>query len=383
MQINRHNYEEFFLLYVDKELSAADKRAVDVFVEENPDLQMELWALQQTVVKAGDIVLDKKEWLYMQEEISALQEDLLLYTDDELTATAKKSVETLVATHKTAQAELNILKKTKLQPDMRVVFADKQSLYRKESNRVVAITWWRAAAAAVILGFVLSAGVYVFKHNYKVTPGLPGLVNVDKTNPKEIKAVLPVNQSTVQQGKKLSAENVAYPSPQIKNNATAIDKITPGIDKNKSHNNNEASVVVAEKNNRSKKRGNDLPKSYLENINSLKSNKATIVGVLPANDNSSKISGNNDATIHTKVNTSNTFIAGNNNRPDQNVMATQVVNENTERETSNHYLHIDHDKEKRTALGGFIRKAKRIIERTTNVTSGEGIKIAGFEIALK
>ena len=86
MNINRHNYEAFFLLYVDKELSAADRKAVDVFVQENPDLQMELTLLQQTVVKADDIVLDKKDWLYMEEEISALQENLLLYADDELNA---------------------------------------------------------------------------------------------------------------------------------------------------------------------------------------------------------------------------------------------------------------------------------------------------------
>ena len=95
MNINRHNYETFFLLYVDKELSAADRKAVDVFVQENPDLQMELSLLQQTVVNVDDVVLDKKDWLYMEEDISALQENILLYADNELTAADKNAVDAL------------------------------------------------------------------------------------------------------------------------------------------------------------------------------------------------------------------------------------------------------------------------------------------------
>ena len=63
----------------------------------------------------------------------------------------------------------------------------------------------------------------------------------------------------------------------------------------------------------------------------------------------------------------------------------QVVNTNNaaDGENNNRYLNVDDSKEKRSALGGFIRKAKRVLERTTNVKTGEGIKIAGFEIALK
>ena len=47
--INRHNYETFFLLYIDNELSVTEKKTVDEFVDANPDLQEELIMLQQSI----------------------------------------------------------------------------------------------------------------------------------------------------------------------------------------------------------------------------------------------------------------------------------------------------------------------------------------------
>ena len=71
MNIDRNNYEEFFLLYVDNELSAADRKAVELFVQHNADLKAELDMLQQTVFNADDVVFEHKTSLH-KEEITAL-----------------------------------------------------------------------------------------------------------------------------------------------------------------------------------------------------------------------------------------------------------------------------------------------------------------------
>lgn len=388
MNITRHNYEEFFLLYVDKELSAADRKAVDVFVQANPDLKIELQALLQTVVKADDIVLDKKDWLYMEEDITALQENLLLYADDELTAAEKKSVEVLLTTDKTAQTEWSILQQTKLEPDMTTVFADKQLLYRKEGARVVGFKWWRVAAAAVLLGIVTWAGVSMYKNN-SIAPAVDGgLADNNKVKivspQKETTTVNTASAKNVEEEKDKQQNIIA--TDAIKNMAeqkTDINKdaLTAGTNKNKTT--EKENIVIQAGNN--KKPDNNLPKTNFENINNNSSNETIATNVTPENNNTSKVSGNDAAVVRNNINESITgSIVKNLNRTNTAPAIVAVSNKKiADDATGNSYLNVDNDKEKRTSLGGFLRKAKRVIERTTNVNTGDGIKVAGFEIALK
>jgi hypothetical protein len=384
MNINRHNYETFFLLYVDKELSASDRKAVDVFVQENPDLQMELLLLQQTVVKADDIVLDKKDWLFREEEISILQENLLLYADDELNTADKNTVETLLAADKKAMAEWSILKQIKLEPDTSVVFEDKQSLYRKEAGRVVAIKWWRVAAAAVLLGFGLWTGVSVYKNNIKVNDGKGQVVTAEKTNSGKIKTATAETQPV---------ENINPENPVI----AAADQ-NRGDRSNESNPNTTAKIVkqntagqkenIAVQNISSKINDNSLQKPSLEKINKRASNKIIVAAVLPPNSSSVTVSGNNNAIVKNSLKDKipdpvhTDLSKGFNDQ--QSVAVIPVVYDNTTDENNkDRILYMDEEKVNRTVLGGFFRKAKRVLERSANIKTGDGIKVAGFEIALK
>ncbi|MDP4130125.1 MAG: hypothetical protein Q8939_08180 [Bacteroidota bacterium] len=68
MTINRNNYEEYFLLYIDRELGDAERQMVEDFVRRHPDLEKELAALRQTVVLPPDLVFEHKEALLRDEK---------------------------------------------------------------------------------------------------------------------------------------------------------------------------------------------------------------------------------------------------------------------------------------------------------------------------
>lgn len=160
ININRHNYEEFFLLYVDRELSATERLAVEQFVQENPDLQQELDTLQQTMLTEEMMFeMPDKASLYRNEVAGINAENhtthFLMYVDDELSAPEKESVETFVLQHPSLQESFMQLKQTKL-PIESIPFPDKTVLYRSEEGEkkpVVYMRWWRMAAAAAVIGF--------------------------------------------------------------------------------------------------------------------------------------------------------------------------------------------------------------------------------------
>jgi len=158
MNINRHNYESFFLLYTDNELDAAGRKAVEDFVAQNPDLARELALLQQLVLPPDDqVVFAGKDSLFKGEaegiHAGNYEAFFVSYADDELNNDQKRMVESFVYSHPQYQEELELLQIVRMAPDTSVLFPDKQSLYHRKENddKVVPFRWWRLAAAAMVL----------------------------------------------------------------------------------------------------------------------------------------------------------------------------------------------------------------------------------------
>lgn len=170
MNINRNNYESFFLMYVDKELSAEEQRMVEAFVQAHPDLEEELHLLNSArLIPDESIQFEQKELLYRQSNpvLSAeWEEKLLLYIDQELSPAETLAFEKKLATDTVLQNELAAYRQTILITDNTIQFPNKASLYKeeKEPARVIWFTWKRMAVAAVLLLAVSTSALILMRN---------------------------------------------------------------------------------------------------------------------------------------------------------------------------------------------------------------------------
>ncbi len=149
--ITRDNYEEYFLLYVDDELTAAEKAAVEAFTLLHPDLKEELDGLLGTKLPLLDVSLENKQALFADSmKVTAIDESLLLYIDNELPEADKAKVEEKIQQDAAYQLQHQLLLKTKLDAGEKIVYPYKAELYHKTERRIHAY-WWRIAAAAVLI----------------------------------------------------------------------------------------------------------------------------------------------------------------------------------------------------------------------------------------
>lgn len=232
MNIGRHNYEEFFILYWDNELTADQKKLIESFVQENPDLQDEFRLFGETRFTPDPALLfEEKELLFCEENsfinITNYPAWLLSYMDDELTPDQKKMVEQFAAKHPAVQQELNLFQQTKLQPDTDIIFPDKSILYRREEKaRIIRMTWMRVAVAAAIL---LMAGLITFTLiNNNDKSGQAGLATTNTPEKKQEvqrKAAEKITVLDQKSAEQILAENkkakIVLPKPAISENPIA------------------------------------------------------------------------------------------------------------------------------------------------------------------
>ena len=383
MSINHHNYEEYFILYMDNELSNDDRCMVETFVQQNPHLKEELDLLfQYKLTPDSSVIYNGKEDLMKVNPafggkssdapvtLTNCEEWLVLYMDNELTASQKATVDKFLAANPSVKEEFALLQRTQIQPEV-MFFSDKAVLYRtEEKTKPAPVSSWRLAAAAVLLlGIGITTAILI---NKKSSPG-----NIAKgTSTKKI----------------IDTQNQVVPNKELNN--TAIESIAAENDNNKGPLTPDvkqatANNVIARKNKIVPKyklpviiipqpvkdeqavattnKTNNLPKP-LENPNLLTNDKS----------NSAIATTNISKEI---INPKNSLT--NNTVTTQNPQPSNIVNasySNTDDGAA-----LDQSNGKKNKNRGFFRKIARTFEKRTDIdpTDDNKLLVAGLSIRLK
>ncbi len=376
MNISRHNYEEYFILYMDNELAPAERGMVEDFVQLHPDLKEELELLQQfKLTPDTDIVFAGKAELLKGQEASLInlsnyEEYLLLYTDNELDPAQKVAVEQFAAENLAVQKELDLLRFTRLQPES-VEFPDKASLYRSEEKvRALPIRWWRAAAAILILALGLSSVWIISRRSDEVavagaTPGKEQIKSPVPILPENGKEELAVTKDTIQPGNSLQVQESKLAtistdiSPRDRNLKQSVQSI---------NNEPQPDKKDALANRQPDNKSNNLPQPvYNPNVVTTKNDVA--VQSVPTNNNPKGILTKTDVTNNTG------------SSPDIKPGIDFAVANPDE-----HTPEIEDNAGKKNKLRGFFRKVTRTFEKRTNIDPTDQdnrLLVGGLAIKLK
>ncbi len=362
MKIERHNYEEYFLLYIDNELTVEQKKQVELFVKDNPDLEEELVMLQQSRLVPDDTIVFEEKHLLMREEnnsfinLNNYEEWLVLYVDNELNKEEKTTVEKFAGEHPHVQQELALFQQTKLQPEEELKFANKSSLYRREEKvRIISIAWWRATAAAIL---IIAAGITMYSILYKKSTSGTVITNNELTKTKKNQGPNTVKPLPTNQQLQTNPAIIKEEKEQVAVISTATNKPKQKENKKQPTDNLSSSTSgqMMVKKNIPQKRPVIVNEINTARLAEPKINNAVAIGVRTHKEFFNELPVTNP-TVQT---------------PDES-------------NTSDNGVEIANNTENKR-LRGFFRKATRLIERTTNINPANDdnrVLIGGMAINLK
>ena len=161
MEINQHNYEHYFLMYIDNELSGEEMAAVNDFIMQHPNYANKLEALQQLKISPDSFIYENKFSLY---KLSEQDEQCITYLENEMTNEEKASFESEISTDIYLQTNVKQWQATFITPPTTIEIDPnfKNSLYKKSAQ--IKPLWanatfkrWASVAAilVVVIGFNL------------------------------------------------------------------------------------------------------------------------------------------------------------------------------------------------------------------------------------
>lgn len=164
--IGRHNYEEFFLDYLDGTLSSLHIIALEEFLSKNLDLKSELEEMECPILSKKSVPIDSESLKEIPFRKS-FDDFSIARLEGDLSADNELAFDTFLEKNELFKEEHQICQKTILLANKDLVYLDKTKL--KRSSRKVAYWWYFSGigvVASIILLFSLWSILYQFEGDY-------------------------------------------------------------------------------------------------------------------------------------------------------------------------------------------------------------------------
>lgn len=388
MNINRNNYEEYFMLYIDRELNDAEQAAVEAYVQAHPDLKAELEMLKSTVLEPATTSFPGKDDLlkHTDSELPVNADNceafFILYADEELNKEEQEAVEQFVYSHPQYQESFELYLHIRLTADKSIQFPNKKILYRSTAGgRLISFNWRQLAAAVVF--FMIAGFLWYALQPADKNPGTSTVVagnltsnSSDGKQTDKVKSNVksPAEQEETSKGQNLSRNNMAVRKPnRIQQQSSVVYAVA--VRENKAITNDvltgqQEKITEEEK---FPEHSNFLPEAGVSPTTALK--QVEVPRVKPASVSDILQPAAMDEEISFAQ-------LDKNDRPANAVLTSQS--------NSSPVAALGNAISEKTRVGGLIHKISRVVDKATHLSPDEeeapgkkGLRIASFEIALK
>jgi hypothetical protein len=252
MKINQHNYEHYFLMYIDNELSATERAEVSDFIMQHPNYANKLQELQQLKLSPDNIIYKNKISLF---KLSEQDEQCIAYLENEMTKEEKESFESKISTDINLQANVKQWQATFITPPTTIEISPnfKNSLYKKSAQikplwATTSFKRWASVAAilVVVIGFSLfnaenNQETPSFTNNIGVKTELNKSADTEINNVADIKATK--NSIALNKIKKEALSPIVPISAQAQNQ-NANSNLNSLANKTFTETNNDAAIAL-------------------------------------------------------------------------------------------------------------------------------------------
>lgn len=368
MDISRDNYEEYFLLYADNELTDSEKAAVLMFVRNNKDLEEEFRMIHYTIAKPDlSIELGSKSFLLKNDPSSFINEKnyeeiFVLYHDKELNKEQKNKAEEFLYEHPQLKNDFDLIGLARLTAENEISFPNKKVLYKKEtSGKVIPLVFWRMLAAAVFIGFGLWMAYSYLKTPAKIVATNTESIHQKTSDSAAIKGVSPGKEATneiVQHSESDSEDKNEKVTKRLPQKKSANNSFVKNISKSSSVNKNIVNQIPD-------KITNEIAVDNQEIKNISKGEVPSVNKIQPSSPKELVAANEPQQVEETSEKTNE--IGNETTQPLYAKTASYI--QNADNSNQNYVFYdITADEFRKTKVGGFLKKVKRVIERNNPIT---------------